>query len=59
MKNYEIEYKNGSVVQLETMKEVVRLYNDTVAIVWSIDKHGDIIDDVTEIVVDFAKRKIY
>lgn len=68
MYNYEIELKaghefkkhEGSVKQVETMKEVVALYKEWaehVEVVFSIDEHNCIIDDVTEIVAELAERK--
>ncbi len=58
MKNYEVtnEAKNLNT-QVETMGQAVDLYkqygSDT--IVWSIDKNEDLIDEVTELVAEYAE----
>ena len=59
MKNYEItnEAKNLNT-QVETMGQAVDLYKEygSDTIVWSIDKNEDLIDEVTELVAEYAEK---
>lgn len=58
MKNYEVtnEAKNLNT-QVETLGQAIDLYKkygkDTV--VWAIDKHDCLIDEVTDLVADYAE----
>lgn len=59
MKNYEVtnEAKNLNT-QVETMGQAVELYKEcgSDTIVWSIDKNEDLIDEVTELVAEYAEK---
>lgn len=59
MKNYEVtnEAKNLNT-QVETMGQAVDLYKEygSETIVWSIDKNEDLIDEVTELVAEYAEK---
>ena len=61
MKNYEVtnEAKNLNT-QVETMRQAIDLYKKygSETIVWSIDKNEDLIDEVTELVAEYAEKGI-
>ncbi len=58
MKNYEVtnEAKNLNT-QVETMGQAINLYKEygSDTVVWGIDKHDCLIDEVTELVAEYAE----